>query len=143
MVSSSIAFALKSSRYLKIRPTIFHLFACSETDGKFWVEKILVACVSPFPLFHVFSRASFVFLFHLFGLMFSSKNDMSYSTRRTQWVIPLVSLVPGPPKRRLKDYPIKTFRNRFLFSQNNSKKFLPFLRAFKSSHPFFSYFLKI
>ena len=107
-----------------------------------WKKFLLLALVSSSSCFLFFSRvwASFVLLFLLFSFMFSSKNDMSCSTRR---VIPLVSLVLGPRKRRLEDYPIKTFRTRFLFFQNNSRKFFPFLRSFESSHPFFPNFFDI
>jgi hypothetical protein len=134
------AFAVKSTDNLSFfenTADYLHSFACSEKDGKIWMEKILVARVSPSPIVVVFFSLEFE-LNLLSSLMFFSKNDMFYSTRKLSAVMLLVCLVLGPERRRFKD-PITTFSNLVLFFQNNcrlslSLSFFSFICSFVQTH---------
>ena len=132
------AFAIKSTDNLSFfenTADYLHSFACSEKDGKVWMEKILVARVRHFcSSLKNFPWSEFYsFFFVLFSLMFFSKNDISYSTLRLSTVMPVVSLVLGLGKRQFKDPPIPTFSNLVLFFQNN-------YRQKKKKHLFFFFF---
>ena len=95
------AFAVKSTDNLSFfenTADYLHSFACSEKEGKIWMEKILVARVRCRR--RVFSFSSFELNFFFDSLMFFSKNDMFYLTRKLLiTVILLLSLVLGPERR--------------------------------------------
>jgi len=64
------AFAVKSTDNLSFfenTADYLHSFACSEKDGKIWMEKILVARVRPFFVFVLFF---FLFFFSSLSLMY-------------------------------------------------------------------------
>ena len=134
-------------RFSKIQLITFIRLLVQRRMERFGWKKFLLLVYVPFVfLKKIYFLSSFELdlPFFCYSLMFFSKNDMFYSTRRLSMlaVMLLVFLVLGPEKRRFKD-PITTFSNLVLFFRNNSRhavslslSFLSFVHSFKPIMPF-------
>ena len=111
-----------SYRFSKIQRTTFIRLPVRRRMERFgWKKFLLLVFVSKFLFSLEFELNLLLFFFSPFvSLMFFSKNDMFYSTRKLSAVMLRASLVLELEKRRFKD-PITTFSNLVLFFQNNSR----------------------